>query len=50
MASNAGKSKKGRKIGRNKRKCEAYKLAGRREKNKARRIEKDNKRAKKNAS
>jgi hypothetical protein len=34
----AKSSQKGRKIGRNKQKCEAYRKAGTREKNKARRI------------
>ncbi len=36
----AKKTKKGRKIGRNKAKCERYRAEGRREKNKARKIEK----------
>lgn len=39
--------KKGRKVGRNKSKCQAYRLAGTREKNKARRIAKDNRRIEK---
>ena len=37
--------KKARKYGRNRKKCEAYRAAGRREKNKARRIARDNRRA-----
>lgn len=38
------RQKKGRKIGRNKIKCERYRAMGTREKNKARRIAKDLKR------
>lgn len=40
----AGESKKSKKHGRNKKKCEMYRLRGIREKNKARRIAKDSKR------
>ena len=40
MAKPQAGRKKGRKIGRNKVKCEAYRKAGRRERNKARKIRK----------
>lgn len=46
MAGKKDRSAKGRKIGRNKIKCERYQARGTREKNKARRIAKDAKRSK----
>lgn len=44
MAGKKEKGKKGRKFGRNKKKCEAYRLRDTRAKNKARRVAKDAKR------
>lgn len=44
MAGKKDRSAKGRKIGRNKAKCEQYRARGIRERNKARRIAKDAKR------